>query len=135
MNPSNYQFDVNSLQPGVITPETKVIQKIHNIFPVLLCLIVYHYRGYSCMLWSALIPMLLCRLITLLFNLEFHPAVASNKQCKAIDDARILAKIVGESRHDDHHKNPRRSRRLDWDLAYFATLYWMEPLGLVWDCR
>ena len=135
VNPTNYRIDVHSLQPGVCFPETQVIQKIHNIFPVLLCLLVCHHNGYACMLWSVLIPMLMCRLITLLFNLEFHPAIVDEKQCKSINDDRFLAKIVGESRHEDHHKTPRRSRRPDWDLAYFATLYWMKPLGLVWDCR
>ena len=135
MNPINYEIDMTTLSSAVSTPETRFVQKIHVVFPTLLCLSVHHSVGYTSMLWSVLIPMLLCRLITYLFNLEFHPVNADAKHCKSIDDTRILAKIVGESCHDDHHKNPRRCRRPDWDLAHCATISWMQPLGLVWDCR
>jgi len=135
MNPINYQIDMTTLSSAACTPETRFVQKIHVVFPTLLCLIIHHSVGYTSMLWSVLMPMLLCRLITYLFNLEFHPANAEAKHCKSIDDASILAKIVCESCHDDHHKNPRRCRRPDWDFAHCATISWIKPLGLVWDCR
>lgn len=135
MNPANYHIDTTVLPAPLCTPEVRLVQNTHVLFPTLLCLLVHRSVGYAGMLWSVLVPMLLCRLITYLFNLEFHPVNTNTKQCKSIDDARVLAKIVGESCHDDHHKNPRRCRRPDWDLAYCATIGWMQPLGLVWDCR
>ena len=132
--PANYRVDYSTLPAAHRTLEIRCVQKLHMLFPVLLCLIARHSFGYGVMLWSVLVPMLLCRLITCLFNLEFHP-VESERNCKAIDDDRFLAKIVGESCHKDHHANPRRSRRPDWDLSHRATLSWMQALGLVWDCR
>jgi len=134
INPKNYCADFSLIPPTLRTPEVLLVQKIHPVFPIALCLLVKHACGYRCMLWSVLLPMLLCRLITCLFNLEFHP-VSKSLQCQAVNDARILARLVGESCHEDHHKNPRRCKRPDLDLAHTLTLAWMAPLGLVWDCR
>jgi len=134
VNPANYRLDFSALPEAQRPPEIQCVQKLHVLFPVLLCLSVQHCCGYGVMLWSVLVPMVLCRLITCLFNLEFHP-VKSERNCKAMDDCRVLARIVGESCHMDHHSNPRRSRRTDWDVAWWCTLAWMQPLGLVWDCR
>jgi hypothetical protein len=78
--------------------------------------------------------MLNCILTTLLFNLQYHPE-DNEKRCKAIDDARLLAVIVGESNHEDHHVQPRRARRLDWDLPWWLTLSWMQASGLIWACK
>jgi len=134
LNPENYKRDYTSLPLTQRTSEIIVVQRVHMFFPVLACLVVKHELGYGCMLWCVLMPMLLSRIITCFFNLEFHP-VDSKGICKGIDDGRVLAKLVGESFHKDHHSNPRRSRRKDWDLAWWCTLSWMKPLGLVWDCR
>ncbi len=86
------------------------------------------------MCWCFLGPMLGCRTITLLFNIEFHPA-KNQKRCKVIDDTRLLAVVVGESRHEDHHVRPRRARRLDLDLPWWLTLSWMQASGLIWACK
>jgi stearoyl-CoA desaturase (delta-9 desaturase) len=129
--------DVKTLDPDFARPELRAVQALHPLFPIGLCLFTQHSLGHSAMLWGVLVPMLLCRLITCLFNVEFHPdrAGATRTQCAAINDDRFLAKLVGESRHQDHHNNPRRARRPDWDLPGWATIAWMQPLGLVWDCR
>jgi len=135
-NYSAERFDPAQLDPALARAELRAVQLLHPVFPVGSCLLAQHWLGHSAMLWGVLTPMLLCRLITCLFNVEFHPArAAGGVPCAAIDDDRFLAKLVGESRHKDHHSNPRRSRRPDWDLPWWATLAWMQPLGLVWDCR
>ena len=129
--------DLATLDPGFARAELRAVQALHPVFPVGLCLLAQHALGHGAMLWGFLLPMLLCRLITCLFNVEFHPAraLASAAPCAAINDDRFLAKLVGESQHHDHHSNPRRSRRPDWDLPWWASVAWMQPLGLVWDCR
>lgn len=65
--------------------------------------------------YNVLLPMLLCRLITLLFNVEFHP-VHEPGRCKSIDDDRIMAMLVGENEHDVHHKRPQLSKRTNYDI-------------------
>lgn len=87
------------------------------------------------MIWCALVPMVLTRQISLLYNVEFHPKSGDNASCKAFDDWRILAVIVGESKHSDHHTHPRRARRTDLDLSWWLSLSWMQALGLVWECK
>ena len=74
-------------------------------------------------------------LTTLLFNVHFHPREDATHACRAVDDARVLAQLVGESRHRDHHLWPRRARRKDWDVPWWLTLSWMQATGLVWDCK
>ena len=139
LDPTNYsmpRFDLDALDATFLRAEVRSVQKLHPVFPILWCMWAEAYFGYGAMLWSFLLPMLLCRLITCLFNIEFHPKnAAPGVACAARNDNRFLAKLVGESLHEDHHKNPRRSRRKDWDLAWWCTISWMEPLGLVWDCK
>jgi len=139
MDSENYttpRFDVQVLDATLVRPEVRYVQKLHPIFPILWCMWAEAYFGYGAMLWNFLLPMVLCRVITCLFNIEFHPRNAAlGAQCASINDNRFLAKLVGESLHQDHHEHPRRSRRKDWDIAWFCTLFWMEPLGLVWGCK
>ena len=139
MDPKNYRvarFDFEVLDAALLCPEVRCVQRLHPVFPILWCMWAEAYFGYGAMLWNFLLPMLLCRLITCLFNVEFHPKnAAAGANCAARNDNRFLAKLVGESLHEDHHENPRRSRRRDWDLAWWCTISWMEPLGLVWECR
>jgi hypothetical protein len=111
-----------------------LIEKLNPATPLVVCCIANYYFGYTSMCWCFLGPMLSCRTITLLFNIEFHPA-KNQKRCKAIDDTRLLAVVVGESRHEDHHVRPRRARRLDLDLPWWLTLSWMQASGLIWACK
>ena len=139
MDPKNYnmpRFDPEVLHHTFLRPEVRCVQFLHPVFPILWCLWAEAYFGYAAMLWNFLLPMVLCRGITCLFNIEFHPEkAAAGVKCASINDNRFLAKIVGESLHEDHHQHPRRSRRNDWDLVWWGTLAWMEPLGLVWGCK
>ena len=137
VNPLNY-VDTDSqmrlLDASLLVPEMFLIEKLNPAPPLIVCCLANYYFGYTTMFWCFLGPMLTCRLITLRFNVEFHP-VDSLKRCKAIDIRRLLAVIVGESRHEDHHTRPRRARRLDLDLPWWLTLYWMEKSGLIWACK
>ena len=74
--------------------------------------------------------LLLCRLITLLFNVEYHPPSAA-APCKATDAVRLLSELVGESHHADHHLFPRRARRPGLDLAYHAFVRPLAALRVV----
>lgn len=136
-DPTNYSAihtDYSCLPVTMRTFEMRLLQQLHPIPPLTLCMFIFHLYNYETMVWCCLGPMLATRLITLLFNLEFHPA-HTDKICKAADDKRVLAMLVGESRHQDHHARPRRAHRPDLDLPWWLTLAWMEVLGLVWDCK
>lgn len=162
MNPVNLkERDMPFLDKRLLVPELFFLDKCY-LLPIALAFTYLEHVGYerSFIAYSLLLPMLVCRLITLLFNVEYHP-VSDPKRCKSVDNPRLLALIVGESEHDVHHKSPAKSRRNDWDLAckYFypprrvpsclhlshisissftadwISLSWMEQLGLVWDLR
>ena len=72
----------------------------------------------------------LCRLITLLFNVEYHPP-SQPTTCKSVDVVRVLSEIVGESHHHDHHVHPQRARRPGMDLAYTLFVLPLLKVGLV----
>jgi len=137
-NPVNYLADnvkaYQSLDEGLRVPEMLLLQKLNPLPPILLCLVANSYFGYVNMMWCFLGPMVNTRLTTLIFNVHFHPE-DDKKTCKAIDDERILAMLVGESNHMDHHLWPSRARRKDWDVPWWITLSWMEATGLIWDCK
>ena len=136
-NPKNY-LDMDSqmrlLDASLLVPEMLLIERLNPAPPLVVCCLANYYFGYTTMFWSFLLPMLTCRLITLGFNVEFHP-VDSPKRCKAIDNKRLLAVIVGESFHQDHHRRPRRARRLDLDIPWWLTISWMEASGVIWNCK
>jgi len=73
VNPDNYRVDFSILPVALRRPEMLLVKKIHPVFPITLLLVVKHHFGYVCMLWSVMLQMLMCRLITSLFNSEFHP--------------------------------------------------------------
>ena len=138
-SPRNYEREkiasqMQFLDQSLLVPEMFLIEKLNPAPPLVVCCLANYYFGYTTMCWCFLGPMLNCRLTTLVFNLEFHPP-DNPKRCTAIDDARLLAVIVGESRHEDHHAQPRRARRLDLDLPWWLTLSWMKASGLIWACR
>jgi stearoyl-CoA desaturase (delta-9 desaturase) len=138
-NPLNYEVEkmdsqMRFLDKSLLVPEMFLIEKFNPAPPLVLCCIANYYFGYTTMCWCFLGPMLSCRMITLLFNIEFHPS-NNQKRCKAVDNSRLLAVLVGESRHEDHHRRPRRARRLDLDLPWWLTLSWMQASGLIWACK
>jgi len=136
-NPINYlkqNMDYQFLDKSLLVPEMFLLERLSPAPPLILCCLANYYFGYTTMLWSFLGPMLNSRLTTLVFNIHFHPE-DNDKRCKAVDDGRLLALIVGESNHQDHHVRPRRAHRLDWDLPWWTTLSWMQATGLIWDCK
>ena len=118
MNPINLaERDVQYLDKRLLVPELFFLDKCY-LLPNAIGFSLLEHAGVdrAFIAYSILLPMLFCRLITLLFNVEYHPANDS-KRCKSVDNPRLLALIVGESEHDLHHKSPAKSRRNDWDLA------------------
>jgi len=136
-NPKSYsQQDYQYLQSDFLTPELHFVQLFNNVPSVILCQWATHAYGYPNMVFSFLLPMLFCRIITFLFNVEFHPEHEQpDRDCQAANIPRYLAVLVGEWEHATHHVKPYLSRRGDWDLGWWATLSWMKPLGIVWNCR
>lgn len=137
-NPYNYTMpalDLSSLEPSLRTPEMMLLRGIHMFPPIIAFVIVQYMFGYSRALFTCLLPMVMCRLITLLFNVEYHPAGALADKCHAISNSRFLAQLVGESQHNDHHSHPRRAHRPDWDIPYATVLRPLRALGLIWDLK
>jgi len=82
------------------------------------------------------VPMVLCNLITLLFNVEYHPAHKPGEDdCKSVDNARFLSELVGESYHEDHHAHPRKGHRPGYDVPSTLILHPLVAMGLIWDVR
>jgi len=137
LNPDSYSTsDYKYLDPSFLAPELKLVQLLNNVPSIIVCLWLTHLYGYPAMVFSWLTPSFFCRFITFLFNVEFHPAnIETPTECKGQDRDRLLAVMVGESLHGDHHVHPRRAKRLDLDLPWWITIGPMQKLGLVWNCR
>jgi len=112
-------------------PELEFLNKYWYLPAMVLNFALYCTLGYTWMGCLYTVPMILCRLITLLFNVEYHP-LQDPKKCKAVDNSRWLAVIVGEADHLDHHKYPTRAQRPGWDLPYYVFMKPCEALGLIW---
>ncbi len=93
----------------------------------------------------------MCQTITLWFNVANHPANAPTG-CKASSYRvqpeelypafqllhflhPLLATVVGEKNHDDHHKHSMLAKRSTNDLAYYVFILPLKNLGLVWDVK
>ena len=134
---SNYKSndsDYTYIKHDMKTFEMRIIQLLNPAPGLGLCYIVFQIFGFVCMMWTTMAPMLLCRTITLLFNVEFHPPDVADK-CLAIDNNRIFAKIVGESQHKQHHLHPRKAHRCDFDVPYWTFLHVLKSLNLIWNLK
>ena len=87
-----------------------------------------------CWYW---LPTTLSALVSLAFNVMFHPQTHSThtNKCHAIDSSMFIAWFSGEGYHEAHHKHPRNARRPGVDLSYYVFLYPLEQLGLIWDLQ
>mmetsp|Transcript_21211 Transcript_21211/g.30360 ORF Transcript_21211/g.30360 Transcript_21211/m.30360 type:complete len:399 (-) Transcript_21211:78-1274(-) len=45
----------------------------------------------------------------------------------------LFASVVAESNHDDHHNHSMLAKREKYDCMYYAFLWPMEKLGLIWN--
>jgi len=114
-------------------PELRVLDQCWMVPPLLLNAVICWAWGSHAMMCLMTLPMLLSALITLLFNVEYHPAHNPGKaQCKAVDNARFLSELVGESYHDDHHDFPQKAQRPGLDLPYWLVINPLAALGLIW---
>lgn len=120
-------------------PELVLVDKFWYIFPWSGWAISLLYLGYynTCVLFIA--PMLGCRLITLLFNVEYHTPNRNSipGKCLALDTARFLGDCVGESGHAIHHIHPSEIVRQSlgppyFDIPYYLYLKPLLLLGLIW---
>ena len=138
INPINYQLndsDYSNLYPCFIVPELRILSRLHMMPCIAVCSICYICIGYSAMIFGLVIPLIACRIITLLFNVEYHGNNKEIQGCQSIDNDRFLAKLVGESKHKDHHVHPRKANRPDWDFPYVFILAPLEIMGMIWNLR
>ena len=141
MNPAEMRVDdqhVNHLN-GYL--ELRVIGSLWWVWPLLVAFAIRVYFGAAQMVVHATTPMFLARMITLLFNVEYHPPHRQSRfdaACVALDIPRILGNCVGESCHADHHAHPTRARRPSGGFPYADVPFWtvIKPLlatGLAWS--
>ena len=100
------------------------VYNIHYIF--------YHYYGLGAMIFVSMWSSILCQLLTLYFNVEFHTGNDdTDENCKAKDiPSDILSNIFGESYHKHHHKYPKLFKRPGIDLPYWTFIAPMFTLGI-----
>jgi len=75
-NPQKYEnmdTQMRLLDASLLVPEMFLIERLNPAPPLVVCCLANYYFGYTTMYWCFLGPMLTCRLITLGFNIEFHP--------------------------------------------------------------
>jgi len=138
INPRNYDLqtaDYDCLVPGLMVPEIRMLARLHMLPPLTTCFLVSMYFFNSTVLFALLLPMVACKIITFLFNVEYHPINTQSNTCKAVDNNRFLAQLVGESKYKDHHSHPGRARQPDWDLPYLLVLRPLERVGIIWNLK
>ncbi len=120
-------------------PELVLVNKFWYILPWTIWIVSYIYNGLynTCVIFIA--PMLGCRLVTLLFNVEYHTPDRNSTlgKCLALDTARFLGDCVGESGHARHHIHPSEIVRPSlgppyFDLPYYLYLKPLLLIGLIW---
>ena len=137
IRPSERFADYEYIQHLCRYPELHVIDYIWFCFPFSLFIAARNFLGpMRAALWVAA-PLLVCRLVTLLFNVEFHKEAKDGSPCKAMDVARFLGDLVGESAHSHHHKFPKALKRPSLgppyvDVTYFLFIYPLLQTGLIW---
>lgn len=130
--PSEQRVDYEYVRAWLAFPELVLLDQVWFAAPATLWLIAHHAVGTQLTVACVVAPMFFSRMITLLFNCEYHPP-QTHATCKAIDSRRILAELVGESYHADHHVHPRRLRRPGVDLPFWLVLKPLLATGLIWD--
>ncbi|GMI39676.1 hypothetical protein TeGR_g6778 [Tetraparma gracilis] len=120
-------------------PELRVLEECWAVPPILLNAALWRACGPHAMICLLTLPMFVSIVVTLLINVEFHPAhetlfvaVLSTEDCKAVDLLHPITELVGESFHMDHHEYPRKAMKPGLDLPgrlILAPLFW---LGLIW---
>ena len=139
INPSEMAIDNNQVKYLNSHTELRVIGLLWWVWPLLTALAVHAQCGIVPVVLYVTTPMLLARMITLLFNVEYHPPLRDSRfdTCRALDIPRILGDCVGESCHADHHSHPMRAKRPSGGFPHADLPYWLviKPLllvGLAW---
>jgi len=114
--------------------ELRALEWLYMMPPLALNLALFSTLGSHWMVCLYTCPMVICNLITLLFNVEYHPADKPGV-CKSVDNARFLSELVGESYHEDHHTHPRKGYRPGYDVPSTLILRPLVAAGLIWDVR
>jgi len=115
-------------------PELVVVDRCWFLVPLSLWAVLLSSVGFESTVTFCMVPMLLCRLITLLFNCEYHNPHAGareGKACRALDSVRLLSECVGESHHADHHAHPSKALRPGLDLPFWTTIFPLSLIGLL----
>tara|TARA_Y100000748_G_scaffold208623_2_gene174807 strand:+ start:63 stop:854 length:792 start_codon:yes stop_codon:yes gene_type:complete len=128
LDPSEQSIDEAYVRSLAAYPELRVVEGLWFLPPTLVTWTLH--AGANVHPAYPLGAMLSCRLITLLFNCEYHPP-NDHRACKATDVVRFLSEIVGESYHDDHHRHPARARRPGMDVAFHVFVRPLVTFGIV----
>eukprot|EP00322_Chrysochromulina_rotalis_P023685 CAMPEP_0115854592 /NCGR_PEP_ID=MMETSP0287-20121206/14104_1 /TAXON_ID=412157 /ORGANISM="Chrysochromulina rotalis, Strain UIO044" /LENGTH=352 /DNA_ID=CAMNT_0003308715 /DNA_START=25 /DNA_END=1083 /DNA_ORIENTATION=+ len=148
MNPHEMSTDKEFVTKLLEAPELSFIGFFWWLWPLITCTAFYNAFGFYNTVVYLTTPMWSARIVTLVFNVEYHPPDAQSKLdtkhenantgCLSLDMPRFLADCVGESCHDDHHSHPKRAKRPSGgfpnaDLPYWIMIKPMLMLGLVWN--
>ena len=132
-------IDIQFVEKLMKYPELLIVDKYWYLFPWTIWVVSYIYTGMynTCVFFIA--PMIGCRLVTLLFNVEYHTPNRNSVpgKCLALDTARFLGDCVGESAHARHHTHPAEIVRQSlgppyFDIPYYMYLMPLQLLGLIW---
>lgn len=139
VNPSEMAIDDVHVKYLMSFAELHVIGGLWWLWPLIVAVVVNIHYDFMCSVVYVTTPMFLARMITLLFNVEYHPpSHVSTVACRALNIPRILGDCVGEACHEDHHSHPMRAKRPSGgfpcaDLPYYVVLKPLLAIGLIWS--
>uniref|UniRef100_A0A7S0ZKY9 Fatty acid desaturase domain-containing protein n=1 Tax=Timspurckia oligopyrenoides TaxID=708627 RepID=A0A7S0ZKY9_9RHOD len=124
----------------LLLPELLILDVFHFVPPTIACAVLYKAFGNSLfhVMFLGLLPMTLSVLMSNIFNWRFHDDHDSVREveCRAVDrETELMANVVGENLHEEHHIHPRLAQRHAFDIPYWIGIYPLLKLGLIWDAQ
>eukprot|EP00184_Porphyridium_aerugineum_P001070 CAMPEP_0184706884 /NCGR_PEP_ID=MMETSP0313-20130426/36984_1 /TAXON_ID=2792 /ORGANISM="Porphyridium aerugineum, Strain SAG 1380-2" /LENGTH=367 /DNA_ID=CAMNT_0027168451 /DNA_START=1256 /DNA_END=2359 /DNA_ORIENTATION=+ len=123
----------------LLSTELLILDTFHFVPPITALALLYWWTdSLATTVFLGSLPMTHCCLMTNIFNARFHDDHDSEMEtkCRAVNrETELMATLVGENLHMEHHLFPRLAQRHRFDLPYWLVIRPLLFLGLVWDAQ
>lgn len=130
MHPGETHVDKKYVTYLLTFPELIVLDYCYLLPCILTNYVWWKLAGPVTMVCASAFPMYMSRILTLFFNMAFHPPTEESEGCASANGYDLLADFVGECFHEDHHDHPTKYCRPGNDLAFWLVLRPLIAMGV-----